>query len=529
MSGLLLLYFTFMTDPKPKSVRIYRKWNKQKIIDEIKSIVSRKEPLNAGHINRKYIALYGAVCSKRYYKNWGKAVSAVGINYNEINLRKHRTTRDILDEIRKIFKNHGCLKTTLISRISPGLLLAVRKNRYLRKWKRAVEKAGYNYYKVTNVSRWDKGRILKEIRSICKKGFPLTDKYVSKYYPDLYRHAVNGSTFLSWDNAVVRAGIDRDKFKNEKLLDNTPFVDAAAIRSCSNESRIKEYFIEYLNYKRYVRKSSMLSNKNYLSLFGRFVRYVGRKGCVYIRHIDLPIIRAYFVYLRRGRRSPATVDISYYALRKFFDYCCRQKYISDNPIIKLGRPRLRKGISPILNEHECERIIKYSMSNYTSNEYIKTRNIVIICLFLLAGLSSREILELELRDLSFSNKTMVINRGNVRRIMPIADPLLKVLKRYLSFRSDSASIKLITTSVYSGPMSHNWLYYIVKRLLKGANIRKRINPLNLRFSFASILLNSGVSIIHLHKILGHRNISHTYSYNKYATKQIRNTLKYLED
>lgn len=68
-------------------IRLQRKWTPQTVLAEIKSIVSRGEPLSAGYISAKYKSLHHAGSS--HFTSWRKAVEAAGYDYDAI-LRKSR-------------------------------------------------------------------------------------------------------------------------------------------------------------------------------------------------------------------------------------------------------------------------------------------------------------------------------------------------------------------------------------------------------------------------------------------------------
>lgn len=63
-------------------VRLQRKWTPQIVLTEIKSLVSRGEPLSAGYISAKYKSLHHAGSS--HFTSWRKAVEAAGYDYDAI-------------------------------------------------------------------------------------------------------------------------------------------------------------------------------------------------------------------------------------------------------------------------------------------------------------------------------------------------------------------------------------------------------------------------------------------------------------
>jgi len=60
------------------------KWSNERIVQEIKELQSQNAEMNAVIIKNKYPALFSAAVSPRYFGNWRNALTAAGVNYDEI-------------------------------------------------------------------------------------------------------------------------------------------------------------------------------------------------------------------------------------------------------------------------------------------------------------------------------------------------------------------------------------------------------------------------------------------------------------
>jgi integrase/recombinase XerD len=501
-----------------------RIWSKQKIINGLKLIASRGEPLHASYLAKNYMPLYGVICGKNYFKGLAKALAAAGFDYNKITLRKFRSTNDILEEIKHIYKKYKCLKTTLVQASCPGLLRATRNNSYLKNWKRAVEKAGFTYYKVTNAPFWNKSRIINNIKILYEKKVPLTENHVKEHYFDLYTNANKKEYFNGWENALIASDVNIKAVREENILENTPFLTPSSIKHIRKKYYIKHYINEYLDYERFVRKSSISSIVSKRNVLIRFRKYLASKKYYSFNEVSTELVRSYFVRLRQKMTSPVSLAIIHHTLNKFYGYCVSQGYCDRNPTLKIGLPQMRQKLTDVLTESEAIRIIKYAAGCDQPNEFIKTRDLLIICLFLMAGLRPRDILNLEKRNISFSRKIIVLS-DNSSRIIPLADPLLYLLKQYLPLKNSYSSEKLITTHRCSKQLTVAALYDIIKRITNGAKISKNIYPNNLRLSFISLLLNAGANILFLHKLIGYKDINRTAKYSVLNLKSSRNNIE----
>ncbi len=127
-----------------------QKWSKEKIVEMIKDLKRQNIDISASNISKNYIPLFTAACSRRYFSSWANAVSAAGIDYEQIleagkTRRRKKLTKwskeQVLEEIRKAESQN--LLTTYRDRLA--LYSAAR--REFGSWKQALEAAGYRLTK----------------------------------------------------------------------------------------------------------------------------------------------------------------------------------------------------------------------------------------------------------------------------------------------------------------------------------------------------------------------------------------------
>ncbi len=127
-----------------------RKWSKEKIVQTIKEFRKKNIDLSAGNVSKKYVPLFMAACSDRYFYSWANAIAAAGIDYDRILEagRKRRNEKLKQWSKEKLFKEIrrtglGDLLTTYRDRLT--LYSAAR--REFGSWKLALEAAGYRLKK----------------------------------------------------------------------------------------------------------------------------------------------------------------------------------------------------------------------------------------------------------------------------------------------------------------------------------------------------------------------------------------------
>lgn len=84
-------------------IRKYKRWSKDKVMEEIKRLKEEKQSLNSKHIQQEQRPLY--LASLRRFKSWGGALEAAGIDYKKIRQRRRMSTADIRKELQTLAKN----------------------------------------------------------------------------------------------------------------------------------------------------------------------------------------------------------------------------------------------------------------------------------------------------------------------------------------------------------------------------------------------------------------------------------------
>ncbi|NMA18974.1 MAG: hypothetical protein GX927_00205 [Lentisphaerae bacterium] len=85
-----------------EKIRKYKRWSKEKVLDEIKRLKAEKHSLNSKTIQQTQRPLY--LAALRRFKSWGNALEAAGLNYKKIRKRRRMTEDDIRKEIQALAK-----------------------------------------------------------------------------------------------------------------------------------------------------------------------------------------------------------------------------------------------------------------------------------------------------------------------------------------------------------------------------------------------------------------------------------------
>ncbi len=85
-----------------EKIRKYKRWSKEKVLDEIKRLKAEKQSLNSKTIQQTQRALY--LAALRRFNSWGNALEVAGFNYKKIRQRRRMTETDIRKEVLALAK-----------------------------------------------------------------------------------------------------------------------------------------------------------------------------------------------------------------------------------------------------------------------------------------------------------------------------------------------------------------------------------------------------------------------------------------
>ena len=144
---------------------------------------------------------------------------------------------------------------------------------------------------------------------------------------------------------------------------------------------------------------------------------------------------------------------------------------------------------------------------------------ILIGLLYGCGLRCMEVRNLQIKHLDFDRKLLHIvqSKGAKDRYVPLSTHLIRGIQTYIAAEHPSQYLfngninndsTIATASVYS----QRGVQWAVKTVARQAGILKEVNTHMLRHSFATRLLEDGVHIVSVQKLLGHANIETTMEY-----------------
>lgn len=231
--------------------------------------------------------------------------------------------------------------------------------------------------------------------------------------------------------------------------------------------------------------------------------------------LNLLKFKQYGVYLkgqlkRNGDKlSSSSVHGAMRAVKAFYNFCIGEDYLEDISR-QLKLPKVHSKEQLILDDSEIIQLLRvFDCSSARSSQ----RNKCFVLLMLDSGLRRGEIPRINIGDITFSTKSMIVRgKGSKQRLIPIGYQTCEQLLDYrLKYRQGATSSEPFFIDQSGNRCSDNLVKLVFQRLKEESGI-ERLHPHLLRHTFATYYLADGGDLETLRLILGHSNIHTTQMY-----------------
>lgn len=251
-----------------------------------------------------------------------------------------------------------------------------------------------------------------------------------------------------------------------------------------------------------LKKYSRRTISNYISAL-RLINgwFIERKNHP-IDRADESSIRDYFIYLIEERNaSLSLIRMHRFAIRTYFI----SAYNRTLKFTYLTGMKESKHLPTVFSRNEIEKILA---------QIINIKHRTMIALMYSSGLRISELISLCVKDISIDELTILVKEGKGKkdRITIFSVKLVPVLSEFMEGRGGDDYLFVSNMKKDNGSekkLSSRTVQKVFSRALLKSVIGKSGSPHDLRHSFATHLLENGISVRHIQKLLGHKNISTT--------------------
>ena len=182
--------------------------------------------------------------------------------------------------------------------------------------------------------------------------------------------------------------------------------------------------------------------------------------------------------------------------------------------IKIPKTKAKK--PQVLSEKEIQKIIKTKICRY---KWYQQRNTLLVLVLINTGIRVSELINIRKGDIN-DNSILIKGKGDKYRYVYISKELNKQLNN-LYRKNDEQFIFL---NKHKEKLTRKGVFNIIRNKAKKANIKKKVYPHLFRHMFAIRMLNNGVDIYSVSKVLGHSNLNTTSLYLNITKDSIDNII-----
>lgn len=137
------------------------------------------------------------------------------------------------------------------------------------------------------------------------------------------------------------------------------------------------------------------------------------------------------------------------------------------------------------------------------------------------GLRIGELLDLQTRDLNLVSRRLTIRQGKGRRdrVVYLTDTAVRALDAYRQTVPHAPDDLLF--SDHQQPLSYHQAYNCLRQLGQAAGVAN-LYPMRLRHTYATTLLNNGMTLDALRQLMGHNHLNTTLIYARLADTTVEN-------
>lgn len=213
-------------------------------------------------------------------------------------------------------------------------------------------------------------------------------------------------------------------------------------------------------------------------------------------------------------------------LRSFFRYLMREGMVAKNPVHDIKALRSGRQLPAFVEQNRMAQLVK--VLEEPSEEFAVERDAMVVLMLYACGLRRSELASLTLQSLDLSGGTVrVMGKGAKERIVPLLPGVVSRLEHYLRLREsekicEEAENCLFLSNKGKG-LSAMGVYTIVKGYLSLAGVQGKRSPHVLRHTFATHLMQHGVSVRVVQQLLGHTSLAATQIYTHNTIESLKET------
>ena len=213
-------------------------------------------------------------------------------------------------------------------------------------------------------------------------------------------------------------------------------------------------------------------------------------------------------------------------LKSFFDWCVKRKWVKQNPVDDIEKPKLEKCLPRCLYKEDARLVLGNAACHSWGSELERSRNVAMIATMMMAGLRLQELLNLEVSDVNLAGGDILVRQGKGKkdRLVPMHPKLRDFLRSYLAVKTKwGKPSQWFFTGVKSDKkLLPKDLQRICRKISTASGVK--FTPHMLRHTFARELIDNDFNLYKLKEMMGHTDVTTTQRYLAISRQGIKDSL-----
>ena len=311
--------------------------------------------------------------------------------------------------------------------------------------------------------------------------------------------------------------------KTKNIHEAYKFMGAFQIPSQEQKQQTKNILLSKFR-DEYVDYIKVTKSKSYLrSVKLSFKMLMDFTGDVLLCRLDVRTLDKFVI--TTFARTKRGASLYYRTLKASFSKAITWNYLSENPLKKVKVPKISKSLPVFISIAEFQIIL-----NNTKAEYLK--NIFTTAFY--TGMRLGELLNMRWNWIDLEQNIITVQctetfstKSKKERIIPIGGTLRNLFINQFPRVIDLDKNGYVFSRVPGIKLNEDFVSKQFKKAVNDAGLNNKIHFHTLRHSFASMLVQRGVSLYVVKELLGHEDLSTTQIYSHLQKDNLREAVNLL--
>jgi len=293
-------------------------------------------------------------------------------------------------------------------------------------------------------------------------------------------------------------------------------------------NEVRDAFLKYLEAERNL---SVHTIRAYLGDLDSFFEHLEKLDVTDFSKLELSHIRSWLANQQVKGGARTTLSRRAVSIRLFTKWATKKGYLAKDVGATLATPKGPRTLPEVLNVADTGLAMDALASRVAEEDGpLAKRDCAMVEVLYASGARVSELCGLDLQDIDYERNTIrVIGKGNKERTIPLGNPAMRALDRWLKEGRPSLAGDKSDRAVFLGArgkrIDQRTVRTVVYHALEALEGAVKLGPHALRHSAATHLLEGGADLRTVQEILGHASLATTQIYTHVSTERLQKAFR----